>query len=141
MKDYKKYIKFLFSNAETDDFISIANNITGKDYIKFFNQWLKSSDHPVYQNYYVITEEDQKFRIDLTINQIQDNETAYEMPLKFEVSFSDGTKRLMCLLNSKRAENYFFTFEKEPIELVFDPFNNIILKESETIQINAIDNN
>jgi aminopeptidase N len=139
LKAYTNDERFRFSNAETDDFIAIVNNITGKDYTKFFNQWLKSTDHPVYQNYYVITEEDQKFRIDLTINQIQDNETAYEMPLKFEVSFSDGTKRLLCLLNSKRAENYFFTFEKEPIELVFDPFNNIILKESETIKIDAIE--
>ena len=139
LKSYTNDESFRFSNADTDDFIAVANNITGKDYTKFFYQWLKTANHPVYQNYFVITENENEYRIDITINQVQDNETAYEMPVTLQIIFSDGTSEILKILNSKRAENYFFTFKKEPVELIFDPFNEIVLKEDENIKIDAIE--
>ncbi|HSL90466.1 MAG TPA: M1 family metallopeptidase [Ignavibacteriaceae bacterium] len=139
LKSYTNDERFRFGNADTDDFISVVNKITGKDYTKYFNQWLKTADHPVYQNYFVITEDENEFRIDLTINQVQDNETAYEMPVTLQIIFSDGTNKILKILNSKRAENYFFKFEKEPLKLIFDPFNEIVLKEDENIKVDAIE--
>lgn len=139
LKAYTNDVKFRFGNANTDDFISIVNKITGKDYTKFFYQWLKSPDHPVYQNYYVITDDDNEFRIDLTINQVQENETAYEMSIRLKIIFSDGTADVIVITNSKRAENYFFTYNKEVIELQFDPYDEIILKEAELILFEAIE--
>lgn len=139
LKSYTNDERFRFRNADTDDFISVVNDITKKDYTKFFDQWLKIPDHPVYQNYYVITEDDNQWRIDLTINQIQDNETVYEMPVQLKIIFTDGTFDVISITNSKSAENYFFTYKKEPLELIFDPFNQIILKESEVIKIDAIE--
>jgi hypothetical protein len=100
---------------------------------------LKSPDHPIYQNYYVITEDENEYRIDLTINQVQDNETAYEMPVTLQIVFSDGTNKIINILNSKRAENYYFRFDKEPVELIFDPFYEIVLKQAETLIFDAIE--
>lgn len=139
LKSYTNDERLRFGNADTDDFISVVNKITGKDYTNFFYQWLKSPDHPVYQNYYVITNDDKEFRIDLTINQVQENETAYEMPIRLKIIFADATEDVIGITNSKRAENYFFTYNKEVIELQFDPYDEIILKEAELILFEAIE--
>lgn len=139
LKSYTNDERFRFGNADTDDFISVVNKITGKDYTKFFFQWLRSPDHPIYQNFYVISEFDNEWRIDLTINQVQENEISYEMPVRLKIIFSDGTNKIESVLNSKRAENYYFTFNKEPVELIFDPFDAIILKEAETLIFDAIE--
>lgn len=139
LKAYTNDENFRFGNAGTDDFISLVNKITGKDYTAFFDQWLKFPDHPVYQNFYVISEFDSEWRIDLTINQVHESEVVYEMPVKLKIIFSDGTNEIKNILNTKRAENYYFTFDKEPVELIFDPFDEIILKEAETLIFDAIE--
>lgn len=139
LKSYTNDERFRFGNADTDDFISVTNKITGKDYTKFFHQWLKIPDHPVYQNYYFNSEFDNEWRMDLTINQVQENEFAYEMPVKLKIIFSDGTNKHLNILNSKRFENYSFTFDKQPVELIFDPYDEIILKEAETLVFDAIE--
>ncbi len=139
LKSYSGHKRFRYANASTEDFISVVNKITGQDYTKYFYQWLRTSDHPVYQNYYVITEDEGEWRIDLTINQVQDNETTYELEIKLKIIFSDGTEDVITIKNTKRAENYFFTYKNDPLVLQFDPYNEIILKESETIKIDAIE--
>ncbi len=139
LKTYTNDDRFKFDNASTDDFISIVNKITGKDYTNFFDQWLNFPDHPGYQNFYVISEYDNEWQVDLTINQVQENEITYEMPVKLKIIFSDGTNEIKNILNTKLFETYSFTFDKEPIELIFDPYYDIILKEVETLKFDAIE--
>lgn len=139
LKSYTNDERFRFGNADTDDFISVVNKITGKDYTKFFYQWIKSPDHPFYQNYYVISEYDDEWSIDLTINQVHEHETIYEMPVAIKIIFEDGTSIVRRVVNNQRAENYLFTHRKAISEIIFDPCDEIVLKEAELIRFDAIE--
>jgi len=50
-----------------------------------------------------------------------------------KISFKDGTDTLVRVFNSFNKQNFEFEFEKEPGTLVFDPGNEILLKEGTTL--------
>ena len=123
----------------TADFNAKVNSVTGENYDWFFDQWVYSPDHPVYQNTYTILESGENWDVELTINQVQQNTVFFKMPIEIKIGFSDATDSTFTINNDMNNQVFNFNFDKEPVNLVFDPLTNIILKAGNTVLVSVED--
>ncbi len=127
-------VNFRYQSVVTQDFITKMNEVTDEDYSWFFNQWLMYPNHPVYANTYNFTElPDQRWDVWFRASQVQSDEQFFAMPLELKIGFSDGSDTLVKVFHSVNNQEFMFGFAKEPVELVFDPDNQIVLKQATTI--------
>jgi hypothetical protein len=54
------------------------------------------------------------------------------MLLPLKIVFADSTDTLVRVMNATNDQLFFFTFQKHPDRLIFDPDTNIMLKEGST---------
>ncbi|MCX6305566.1 MAG: M1 family aminopeptidase [Bacteroidetes bacterium] len=134
MHDYATDTKLMFKNAFTEDFAAKAAEVSGQDLAWFFNEWVYSPNHPVYQNTFDIDSlGESSWRVSLIVNQTQTNTVLFKMPLEIKISFSDATDTIIRVMNDENHQEFGFVFSKQPKDLAFDPFRNILLKQSATI--------
>lgn len=134
MKSYATDPRLMYGIAFTEDFVTIAEKASGKDLNWFFDQWVYSPDHPVYQNTYQIdSTEDNHWRVALTIRQTQTNTVFFKMPVRILFRFTDQSDTLVAIHNDTNPQEFAFHFTKKPVELVFDPYRNILLKQATTV--------
>lgn len=128
-------LRFRNKSITTQDFINLVNEVAGKDMNWFFNQWLFAPNHPVYQNYYSISSAGNgKWYLAFTAKQVQTNTVFFKMPITLKISFSNGTDTLIRVINSYNNQTFGFLFDRQPISLIFDPQNDIVLKQGSTTQ-------
>jgi aminopeptidase N len=134
MHDYATDNKLMFSNAFTHDFVEKTCQVTGQDLNWFFKEWVYSPNHPVYQNTFDIDSiSENSWRVSFIVNQTQADPVFFKMPLQIKISFSDATDSLIRIMNDQNHQEFGFAFSKKPMNLVFDPFRNILLKQAATI--------
>ena len=134
MHDYATDTSFMYKNALTNDFTEKVSISSGSDMGWFFDEWVYAPNHPVYQNTFDIDSlGPQSWRVSLIINQTQANPSFFIMPVQILVSFSDATDTLMQVMNNINHQEFGFVFLKQPVNLVFDPYRNILLKQAATI--------
>ena len=124
--------EFMNGNINTLQFINFINEQSGMDLNWFFDQWLYKPGHPDYNNNFITDEiSDGKWKADYTINQIQTNNVFYKMPVDIRIVFSNGKDTTITVSNDYNMQTYTFEFDNEPVKMIFDPENKIILKELE----------
>jgi aminopeptidase N len=134
MKDYTTDPKLIFGIAFTHDFIERVTQTTGKDLTWFFDEWVYSPNHPVYQNTYEIDSLGaSRWRVPFVVNQVQSNAGFFTMPVEVMIRFNDGTDTTLKVFNDINNQEYAFELSRKPTELVFDPARNILLKQASTI--------
>ena len=132
LKDYAQDPEFMYKNAVTTDFIRKVNESTGGDYTWFFQEWLYVANHPVYKNKYEISEtHDNKWNVKFTLEQTQ-NERYFKMPIELKINFSNKPDTLVKIMNDKKSQTFNIKLNDEPRLVIFDPNNNIVLKEATT---------
>lgn len=131
IRDYVSDEDFKYRNAVTTDFINKVNESTGKDLSWFFDEWLYQPNHPTYRNTYSITGENNLWTAALTIKQVQPG-LFFRMPVEIRIMFKDHSDTTFMVDNSFNNQQYLFKFKKEPYSLIFDPNNNIVLKDETT---------
>lgn len=129
-------VYFKHNSATIEDFKNKMEIESGQELDWFFDQWIYTPDHPVYQNVYGITSgENRKWMVHFTANQEEQAFLPYfQMPLELLVSFVDGTDSLVRVFNSFNGQIFAFEFDKEPVLVVFDPNNDILLKAGSTVR-------
>ncbi len=134
MRDYSTDTGLVFNKAFTEDFVRIANQSSGQDLTWFFNQWVYSPNHPVYENTFEIDSlGDGLWRISLIMNQTQANPAFFTMPAEFRVVFADSTTDLVVVMNDVNHQEFGITYHKKPVDVMFDPDRKILLKQAVTI--------
>jgi aminopeptidase N len=133
LKAYALDTNFRFKTAVTLDFIDKSNEISGTNLDWFFDEWLMHPHHPVYSNSFEIKNTgDGKWNLHLVISQKQENTCFFKMPVQLQVVFSDSTSAMLKVMNDVNPQMFDFVFDKHPVNLIFDPLWNILLKESST---------
>ena len=133
LHSYATDTSFRFKSVQISDFANKVSSVCGENYHWFFDEWLKQPNHPVYNNIYCITNYGNNFwQIDFTAKQIQTNAPFFSMPLEFKVRFSDNSDTLLRVMNNQNNQIFNLYFDKQPVELTFDPDSNIVLKEGYT---------
>lgn len=125
---------FKYNSSVTDDFTSKISSVAGQDLSWFVNQWVKEPNHPVYQNYYNFsTSSGSTWDVKFTARQIQTNSVFHKMPLVIKIGFSTGSDTLIRFMNDANNQQFIFNFNRQPTSLVFDPNNDIVLKQASLI--------
>jgi aminopeptidase N len=122
---------FKYKNAVTADYVAKINSVAGQDLTWFFDQWVMAPNHPVYQNGYNFTSlGGGLWRVSFLAKQIQTNTVFFKMPIELKIGFSSGPDTTVKVMNDANNQVFTFTFNRQPTSLVFDPNNNIVLKQA-----------
>jgi aminopeptidase N len=126
--------EFRYKSATIPDFMDKVNEATAQDFDWFFNQWIFEPNHPVYRNTYNFNQKaGESWEVFFRANQIQTNTVFFRMPLEIKINFTDGSDTLLRVMNDVNQQDFYFSFNKEPQSLTFDPDNQIILKNASTV--------
>jgi aminopeptidase N len=139
MNSYATDDNYKYKIVSTANFNAKVNDVTGNDYDWFFDQWVYSPNHPVYQNTYSISQAGQNWNVELIINQVQTNPAFFKMPVELKIEFNDATDTLITVMNNANNQQFNFVLVKEPTNLLFDPDGNIVLKAGNTILVSVED--
>jgi aminopeptidase N len=127
-------VNFKYSNSVTDDFTAKLNESVGKDVSWFVDEWVKQPKHPVYQNIYDIEPvSGGQWQVGFQTQQVQTNTPFHAMPIVVKISFASGPDTSLRFMNFTNNEYFQWLFDRQPASLVFDPNNDIVLKEASTI--------
>jgi aminopeptidase N len=129
-------VNFKYRNAVIPDFITKMNQASGQNLNWFFDEWLMQPNHPVYSNnYYFINNNNGTWTVNFTANQIQTTAGFFQMPLVLQVKFTDGSDTMVKVMNNVNNQLFSFTVAKQPLNLTFDPNDDIVLKQASTINV------
>jgi aminopeptidase N len=117
------YRKYRLSNASTDDFKNVMEEVSGVDLNQFFKQWLYSSGHPVL----AVNGKSSKKSIRFEIKQIQIG-TDYTFPLTIELILKSGEKIQKVIDVNERSEIVNFDTPKKVKYWKLDPFVNLLFE-------------
>jgi aminopeptidase N len=125
-----------FGTITTDDFIQQMSANTNQDLTWFFDQWVKSANHPLYSVQYSVNAFDSSAAV--SISQTQSSGTYWKMPVILKFFLSNGNDTTIKVFNAVNKETFTFKFPSLPTSMVFDPNNDIVLKSSITQKVTSI---
>ena len=129
LKSFTTDPRFKFGNASTADFVRITNELTGKDYTWFFDQWLKHPGHPVYMNRYRFYQENGEDLLEVTFIQEDWERLYYKANFELVVKYNDGSSEVFTGFNSENGESFRFKVKPGTDKVIFDPKEKILLKK------------
>jgi aminopeptidase N len=127
-------LNFKFHSATIVDYRDKMAEVAGQNLDWFFDEWVFQPDHPFYQNLYTMDPPvNNNWKVNFKAGQSPQIGLIYfQMPLELKVLFHDGTDTVMRVFNSFNGQVFSFDFNKQPDSLIFDPNNEIVLKEGNT---------
>lgn len=123
----KLYNDFKFKRASFYDIQKCFESVSGKDFSKFFTQWINRTGAPKIELKNVKCElKNNKYKLSFDLKQIQ-KEDEFDLNIPVYVLFNNDTNyfRDLVFMDTK-AKSYSFEFEKRPAELLIDPQFNVM---------------
>ena len=117
------YDRYKGKNAETNDVLKVAEEISQKDLHRFFRQWLYTPGIPQLEIQWKYNEKDKT--VSITINQTQAQQP-FEFPLELSVESKTTKEKLTTLNIAKRTETFTLSVADPEIKLTFDPKTNLL---------------
>lgn len=134
LKEYVTDVRLQFGNAVTADFVETAGRVSGQDLSWFFDNWVYSPNHPVYQNTYEIdTLGLTEWKVSVILGQTQTSPEFFPMPVELKVSFADNSDTLLRVRHESNNQIFGFHFARQPVKVIFDPDRRILLKKETTV--------
>lgn len=131
LKNYATDVRnFKYKNAVTDDFTASICKTSHQDMYWFIDEWVKSPNHPVYANTYSFVQGDSGWVVGFRASQVQTNSVFHKMPIVVRISFASGPDTNIRVMNDVNDQLWNWTFSSQPTQIVFDPNNDIVLKEA-----------
>lgn len=110
------YDRFRGRNAETADFMKIAEEVTGKNLGNFFLQWLFTPENPDL----AITWKYDAAKKSVILNVKQQTKNVFQFPLDIRFKFRSGTINKEILVDRQQQE-FSILVDESPVELIADP--------------------
>jgi len=131
LKTYASSPLHQYGNATPEDFQAICEQVSGMNLQKFFQQWIYQEYNPYYEYSWTTTPDTIGFKVDLVINQVQQNFMAQNAPLfwmPIDVGITTNNyDTVFVVWDSLASQSFEFYLDSEPTTLKLDP-NNWILK-------------
>jgi hypothetical protein len=125
---------FMYQSSVIGDFRDKMEEVSGQDLNWFFDEWVYSPNHPVYNNIYSFNDlGNGNWKVYFTAHQTQTNTVFFQMPIEVKINFGPGQDTLIRVFNDANNQIFEWNFDQEPTALSFDPNNDIVLKESTLI--------
>jgi aminopeptidase N len=127
-----------FKSATIGDYAAIMSSAYGQDLSWFFNEWIYQPNHPVYANkYYISPQGTNSWEVGFQAIQTQTNTVFFQMPLQIAINYSSGPTDTLRVFNNVNNQLFTFNVTRQPVSVVFDPYNNIVLKIATLIQVDS----
>jgi tetratricopeptide (TPR) repeat protein len=121
-------------SASIDDFEKLTAQIAGQNMRYFFAQWVEGTGVPEFTvDYQIIRTRAGKFRTRGTVKQ---NFEALRMPVELMLR-TEGDNQTTTLLLHDKSEDFDFTSNGAPLEVLVDP-NNKILRMSDDLKVAVV---
>jgi len=118
-----------YKSAVISDFKNHMSAVYGEDLTWFFDAWIYQPNHPAYANqYWFQNTSGSNWEVGFVAKQTQTNSTFHKMPIEIKLSFSTGADTTIRVMNNINNQVYVWNFNRQPVSIVFDPSNNIVLK-------------
>jgi aminopeptidase N len=128
-----------YKSATIGDFAAIMSNAYGQDLSWFFNEWVYQPNHPLYANkYYIAPQGTNNWEVGFKAIQTQTNTVFFQMPLQIAINYSSGPADTLKVFNNVNNQLFTFDVTRQPVSVVFDPYNNIVLKEATLTKVDSI---
>jgi aminopeptidase N len=125
--------RYAYGSATTDSLLFIVNQTTLEDYSWFFDQWVYKAGYPIYSiTWNAFKAPDNNYYCKVLVRQTQTTQPVIKMPIEIliKTSMGDTTFRVF---NSQREQEFEFKISHQPIALIFDPNQRIIIKKVDSI--------
>ena len=109
------YQEYKFSNANTDDFRSVIETISGENLNTFFKDWLFTAGHPILKLDW------KQAHKTIQLNIVQTQETPISFWLEIAVNYTDGSSEIKTLEINKKEETVSFKVKKKVASVDWDP--------------------
>ncbi len=134
VRSYATDPRYRYKSCSIPEFIDKMSEAYGQDISWFFEQWLYFPNHPVYSNSYSIrSSAPGTSSVDFTVNQTQTGTTFFTMPVELKFTFATGGDTTIRVMNNSNNQTFSFDFQKQVVSVSFDPDNNIVLKQANTV--------
>lgn len=115
-------IEYGGGTATGDDFMELAEELSGMDFETFFNQWYYGHGYPVYEISYWQDTEKTLF-ISSTQSTSSNLTTVFEMLLDIRVIFADGTDTVVGFQQTENLNIFSLECDKNVVDIEIDPNN------------------
>jgi len=110
-----------YDNAYTPDFQAACELVWGSDLSWFFDEWIYSGGHPVFDWGWTWEEvAPGSYRVDIAVRQVQSVGPTYTMPLDFRIQTSGGDTLVADWVNAP-ANGFSLLVDDAPVAVVLDP--------------------
>lgn len=137
--------RFAYQSATTQDFINVVNEVSGKNYDWFFDEWVFKAGYPRYKLRYSIPQVPKGgviLRINIKQTQVELGYGLFKMPVEFRIKYLKGIYEVdttVTVWNYTEDTTYSFLLP-EAInirKIEFDPENKILKKAEFKLKIDT----
>ncbi|MFL2991000.1 MAG: M1 family metallopeptidase [Cytophagales bacterium] len=121
-KYYKRYYN---SNTTTEEFKKEMEVVSGVDLDLFFDQWLYNGGNIILDGGW--SYDKKKKRVEITIDQVQDDGYIFKMPLELGIYYEDKNLfKLETVKLEKEKGRFYIATETKPKNIKIDPFTKLL---------------
>lgn len=125
------YETYKYNNASTEDFQSICEQISGKDFDKFFDQWINGEGEIELEYEWESEKEGDEYENNVYLYQLQEGYDTYHFPLEVLVQMENGKeKRFIFEIKSRETQIEIKTDDKVKF-VILDPDNWLLMSARE----------
>jgi aminopeptidase N len=126
------YEEYKGKNANTRDFESVAEEVSGKNLKTFFDQWLYNPAIPFLKIGWHYS--DPEKTIHLTVEQLQSSR-AFEFPLEILINTNPDDSMIHTFYIDRKEQTFILPVSSKPVSVIADPFTSLLF-EGITKEIN-----
>ena len=119
---YKKYYN---STTTTNQFKTEMEVVSGMNLDTFFDQWLYKGGNMVLDGNWKFDEK--KGRIEVNLNQVQNDGYLFEMPIELGISYNDkNLEKIQTVKLEKEKGRFYIATDSKPKNIKIDPFTKLL---------------
>ena len=119
---YKKYYN---STTTTNQFKNEMEVVSGMNLDTFFDQWLYKGGNIVLDGNWKFDEK--KGRIEVNLNQVQNDGYLFEMPVELGISYNDkNLEKIQTVKLEKEKGRFYIASDSKPISIKIDPNTKLL---------------
>ena len=119
---YKKYYN---STTTTNQFKTEMEVVSGMNLDTFFDQWLYKGGNMVLDGNWKFDEK--KGRIEVNLNQVQNDGYLFEMPVELGISYNDkNLEKIQTVKLEKEKGSFYIASDSKPISIKIDPNTKLL---------------
>ncbi len=119
---YKKYYN---STTTTNQFKTEMEVVSGMNLDIFFDQWLYKGGNMVLDGNWKFDEK--KGRIEVNLNQVQNDGYLFEMPVELGISYNDkNLEKIQTIKLEKEKGRFYIASDSKPISIKIDPNTKLL---------------